>query len=227
MDRMEKVTGSDRTTGGRRHYLRRDQRRAQIVAAARPVFAERGFHATTIEEIIAAARVAQGTLYLHFTSKNEVFHAVMEDALARITDIARPLDEASVRASAVDPNSVFAYIKEKNLRVLVAVRDDRDLLSIILREAPGLDRRTDEILSRIYGVFVGQVKTELSIFQDLGLIAPVDLEVIAPMVVGTMISAVIHFLTAEDRPELESLAAKVTRFQFYGFGRREDPGRTV
>jgi AcrR family transcriptional regulator len=224
---MEKRKGNNAAAGGRRHYLRRDQRRAQIVAAARPVFAERGFHGTTIEEIIAAAGVAQGTLYLHFTNKNEIFHAVMEDALALITDIVRPLTESSIRASAADADAVFAYIRGKNLRVLEAVRDDRDLLRIILREAPGLDRKTDEILSRIYTVFVGQVKAELSIFRDLGLIAPVDLEVVAPMVVGTMIMAVIRFLTAKDRPGLESLADGITRFQFYGFGKTEYPSRSV
>ena len=143
---MERDGRGDAVKKGPRHYLKRELRRAQIVAAARPVFALKGFHASGIEEIIAAAGVAQGTLYLHFKNKHEVFHAVMEDALAWITDIVRPPSDSELSASAADADAAFAYIKRKNQRLLEAVGDDRDLFRIILREAPGLDRQTDEIL---------------------------------------------------------------------------------
>jgi TetR/AcrR family fatty acid metabolism transcriptional regulator len=65
-----------------------DFRRGQILAAARKVFARHGLDGATVEHIARAARVAKGTIYLYFKSKDEILkHALYEDldALARET----------------------------------------------------------------------------------------------------------------------------------------------
>jgi len=48
-------------------------RETEILRAARKVFADHGFAAATIEMIAAEAGVAKGTLYLYYTSKDEIF----------------------------------------------------------------------------------------------------------------------------------------------------------
>jgi AcrR family transcriptional regulator len=45
-------------------------RRSEILAAATKVFATKGFVATRMEDIAKAARLAKGTLYLYFQSKD-------------------------------------------------------------------------------------------------------------------------------------------------------------
>jgi TetR/AcrR family fatty acid metabolism transcriptional regulator len=65
-----------------------DFRRAQILDAARRVFARHGLDGATVDHIARAARVAKGTIYLYFKSKDEILkHAVHEDldALGRET----------------------------------------------------------------------------------------------------------------------------------------------
>jgi TetR/AcrR family transcriptional regulator of autoinduction and epiphytic fitness len=52
-------------------------RRAEIVDAARTVFARRGFARGIIDEIAREAGMAKGTVYLYFRSKNEIFRAVL------------------------------------------------------------------------------------------------------------------------------------------------------
>jgi len=49
--------------------------RESLVAAARALFAERGYGATPIEEIARSARVTKGALYHHFADKRELFKA--------------------------------------------------------------------------------------------------------------------------------------------------------
>jgi AcrR family transcriptional regulator len=75
-------------------------RRAEIVDAARTVFAQRGFARGIIDEIAREAGIAKGTVYLYFRSKNEIFKAVLhhdmkalkKETLERI-EVARNLKE--------------------------------------------------------------------------------------------------------------------------------------
>jgi AcrR family transcriptional regulator len=52
---------------------------AQLTEAARRLFATRGYEATSLEDVVAAAGVTKGALYHHFSSKRELFRAVFED----------------------------------------------------------------------------------------------------------------------------------------------------
>jgi len=51
----------------------KEGRRQQILAASKQLFADRGFHQTTMEEIANAAELSPGTIYLYFKSKDELF----------------------------------------------------------------------------------------------------------------------------------------------------------
>lgn len=58
--------------------------RAALVAAARPLFAERGFAGVATEEVVRAAGVTRGALYHQFADKTELFAAVFEHVEAEI-----------------------------------------------------------------------------------------------------------------------------------------------
>jgi TetR/AcrR family transcriptional regulator len=51
------------------------------MAAARPLFAERGVQRTTIDEIANAADLSVGTVYFHFQSKEGLYLALVDEAL--------------------------------------------------------------------------------------------------------------------------------------------------
>jgi len=59
-----------------RAELAKAARREEILGAARRVFAERGFRGTTIADIAEEAKIALGTIYLYFSSKEDVFAAL-------------------------------------------------------------------------------------------------------------------------------------------------------
>lgn len=63
---------------------RKDERPAEIIAAALESFAERGFAATRLDDIAARAGVTRGTLYLYFPSKEELFKAVVRQSIVPI-----------------------------------------------------------------------------------------------------------------------------------------------
>jgi AcrR family transcriptional regulator len=58
--------------------------RARLLAAARTLFVERGYHATRPQDISRAAGLGHGTFYLHFSDKQACFLAFVEEARAEI-----------------------------------------------------------------------------------------------------------------------------------------------
>jgi AcrR family transcriptional regulator len=78
----------------------REERETLIIAAAQEVFAELGYHETSIDEIAARVGISKGTMYSHFASKEDLLGAVFERELdsliAQIEEISRA--NAPVRA---------------------------------------------------------------------------------------------------------------------------------
>lgn len=70
---------------------RKEARPAEIVAAAFEVFSEKGFAAARLDLIAARAGVSKGALYLYFETKEELFKAVVRDAVAPNLDGVRAL----------------------------------------------------------------------------------------------------------------------------------------
>jgi AcrR family transcriptional regulator len=81
-------------SGTPRWRRRKDARPAEIVAAALNVFAEKGFAAARLDDIAARAGVSKGALYLYFETKEDLFRAVVRDAVAPNLDMVRQLVEA-------------------------------------------------------------------------------------------------------------------------------------
>ncbi|RAK60409.1 TetR family transcriptional regulator [Phenylobacterium hankyongense] len=61
---------------------RKAERPSEIIDAALAVFAEKGFAAAKLDEIAARAGVSKGALYLYFATKQDLFRAVVEQAIA-------------------------------------------------------------------------------------------------------------------------------------------------
>ncbi|GAA3522963.1 TetR family transcriptional regulator [Amycolatopsis ultiminotia] len=73
-------------TARRTQEQRRTETRSRLLAAAARVFAERGYAAASVGEIVRAAGCSTGALYAHFRSKDEVFLALLDQAIPRWGD---------------------------------------------------------------------------------------------------------------------------------------------
>ena len=62
-----------------RNVARGEATRAQLIAIATRMFADRGYEDTSIEAVLREAGVSRGSLYHHFPSKEALFEAVAED----------------------------------------------------------------------------------------------------------------------------------------------------
>ena len=83
-----------------------DLRRRALLDAALIVFARYGYQKTSMDEVARAAQVSRQSLYLHFSTKEELFRAAVRNALGSsssaaveaLTDASLPLEQRLVRA---------------------------------------------------------------------------------------------------------------------------------
>jgi AcrR family transcriptional regulator len=100
---------------------RRADTRAALLDAARHTFAERGYHATSLDQVSAAAGCTKGALYDHFGSKAGLFLALLDEQFTARIEQAEELSDQP-------PSAAMPYDREFNLLFLefvcAAARDD-------------------------------------------------------------------------------------------------------
>jgi AcrR family transcriptional regulator len=75
------------TAGQRSAGLPRDERRAELLAAAQEVFVANGYHGAAMDEIAETAHVSKPVLYQHFPSKRELYLALLDSHLTSLTEL--------------------------------------------------------------------------------------------------------------------------------------------
>ena len=70
---------------------RKEARPQELLAAALDLFVERGFAATRLDDVAKAAGVSKGTLYLYYSSKEDLFKAVVRTSIVPLIGEAEEL----------------------------------------------------------------------------------------------------------------------------------------
>jgi len=176
--------------------MERAARREQVLACAVRVFSQKGYHATTVSDIIEEAGVARGTFYLYFKSKRAIFDELLDDFLERILAQVRRVDLSDGAPPPLDQMRAQVEL------VLGELFSSQEMARILLREAVGLDADFDRKLEEFYGRLVALVQGALRLGQEMGLVRPCDVRVAALCVLGSVKEVVDHML-AEPVTEAE------------------------
>jgi AcrR family transcriptional regulator len=142
----------------------KSQRRDEIIAAAKEVFATKGFHATTIADIAKEAGLSYGSIYWYFDSKDDLFHTlVAAEEYALRTHLAVALAASGTR---------FGYAEAPFRATLQATFEyfeaEKATTKLLFRDAYALDRRFDQHLGSIYERFIDDIATLITAAQERG-----------------------------------------------------------
>jgi AcrR family transcriptional regulator len=135
---------------------RKKQRtREQIIEAAMGLFAERGYHATTIADIAEAAEVAPRTFFSYFPSKEAV---VFHDAERDLDGLASALSDRLPGETAFDAlrRWIDTIFDEK-----LGGRDEALLRKRLCREDEGLANFQGGVMARVHELLLGAIAADL------------------------------------------------------------------
>jgi AcrR family transcriptional regulator len=160
----------------------KSQRRDEIIAAAKKVFARKGFHDTTIADIAKEADLAYGSVYWYFDSKDDLFRqliAVEEYGLR--THVAVALAKSGTQ---------FGFAEapfRASLRATFEFFDANPATAkLLFRDAYSLDSRFDKQLGGIYERFIDDIEMLIAAAQNRG-----DVLAAPPRLVAYMLTALI------------------------------------
>lgn len=167
---------------------RTEETRAALLAAARELFAERGYGSVGTEEIVRAARLTRGALYHHFAGKEDLFRAVYEGLEQ---EIVQRIAEGAAGAS--DPLEGLRL----GTKLWLDACEDPAVQRIALLDAPAvLGWEQWREIGQRYAF--GLVQTELALAIDAGLIDPQPVEPLAHLLLGAIDEAGMLIARADD-----------------------------
>ena len=165
----------------KRWERRKEARPAEIVAAALHLFSDRGFAATRLEDVATVAGVSKGTVFLYFESKEQLFEAVVREAVAPNIARAEALVDGFEGPTPDLLRGLFAFVGDVLETPLTGV------MKLIVSESgnfPQLARMyADLVLRRAFALMRRVLERGVS----RGEFRPMDLHATVPLVVAPIL----------------------------------------
>jgi AcrR family transcriptional regulator len=183
--------GQGRTTRASAVAQRSEATRAALIAAARRLFVDKGYFATSTEEIVAEAGVGtRGALYHHFADKLALFHAVFESVETELLTAA---------AGSETHDGALAQLEAGLLGFLEAAATSRDVQRVLLIDGPAvLGWPQWRALEEKFGL--GAIRALLDQAVTEGSIAAQPLDAVAHILLAAVDEAALYIANAPDPP---------------------------
>lgn len=173
--------------------MEKSERRQSLLVHAKEVFARRGFHSSTVEDIVRAAGVARVTFYMHFEDKRAVFEEIVDRFLAKIAMAILRVDTSE---------GIGPQIRENIERLVDVFLEDRATSRILLTGAVGIDPGFDRKLRTFYDELVKLLSQSLSEGQTLHLVeTQITTKTLSYAVLGALKEVTFQLVTGELQRE--------------------------
>lgn len=186
--------------------------RTRILEAAARVFAEKGYHETRMDDIVAAADASKGSLYFHFPNKEEIFFGLVETFIGLLES---RLDETL--------SSEQHGIEQMEVALTTSLRlftQYRAMAKIVLVQAVGLGAAFEHRRRVINDRFVAIIQRRIEKGIRDGSLPPQNAELAARAWVGALNEIVIHWIYT-GAPNLETAAPEIKTFLARSIGARQ------
>ncbi|MDZ4869459.1 MAG: TetR/AcrR family transcriptional regulator [Alphaproteobacteria bacterium] len=171
---------------GKREETKASNRQA-IIDAARRVFAELGYGATTVRDIIRATELASGTFYNYFKSKEEVYQALRDETALRV----RP----RLRAERIRARNFEEFISGSFRTFFDFVKSDQATFAS-MRRNPDMQHVRIDTPEVIAGF--DELRADLEVAMRGGLVPDTDADLLMATIVGVAFEVANHMISRDD-----------------------------
>lgn len=189
------------------------QRREQLIGVARSIFAEKGYDATSVEEIAKRAGVTKPIVYEHFGGKQGVYAVIVDREVQNLT--------GALTAALQTQGSSRVILERAALALLGYIESNPDGFQVLVRDAPsdeestGVSTQRQGSFSSILGDVASSTEHLLAEqFQRTGY-PPVWAPLYAQLLVGAVAQVGQWWLEVRD-PSRQQVAAHIVNLTWNG-----------
>lgn len=169
----------------------------KIFEASMKLFAEKGYDATSVEEITATVGVAKGTLYYHFSSKEEIFNFLIDEGVKLL------LNNIELKIKKLD-NSVDKLRAVIILQIRV-LKKYENLIKIFLSQIWGDEPRNVRCKKTIIK-YISEIEKIVKEGQEKGEIKNGDSTIIASDIFSVTCSSMIVKLMKQEELDVKTMS---------------------
>lgn len=166
----------------------------KIFETSMKLFATKGYDATSIEEITATVGVAKGTLYYHFSSKEEIFNFLIEEGIKLLQN--------SIDIKTAKHENYIDKIKAIVLIQIKIVSKYEDIITILLSQFWGNEERNKNCQKLVYN-YISKIEKIVQEGIEKKQIKQGDARAIASEIYGLICSTLTYKKREEDMDVLK------------------------
>lgn len=186
-------------------------RREEILKAAIRVFSQKGYHETSISNIIKKAGIARGTFYLYFENKRQIFDSILDNLLIEID---RCIKRIEIGKEVPNP---LEQLRANLTRVFTLFVKNPELSRILLRHATGLDKESDQKITEFFDNIAHKIEEAIRLGIKMGLLRECSSRITSHCILGCIKEIIEHItLTRKGISEINNIVDEVLNFGLYG-----------
>jgi AcrR family transcriptional regulator len=198
-----------------RKRLTGEERRIAILDSALSVFAQRGYHASSIDDIARDGGISKALIYEHFASKQDLYAELLEQHAGQLfSALAEAISDAGTSASArlaVGFDAFYRFVEEHRVAWRMLFREATDPEAVAV-----LDRIFAEVTSFVAGVIAEDPGSRRG--DDDHATREHGIQVIAQLLVGAVQSLANWWADHQDLPR-ERIVEMTMDFAWLGLQR--------
>ena len=160
------------------------------------LFAKKGYDATSVEEITAVVGVAKGTLYYHFSSKEEIFKFLVEEGMKLL--------KTSLEIKVLKANTTIEKLKAVILIQIKVITKYESFIKIIASQIWGTEPRNNYCRKQVFG-YIEKIEEIVNEGMKKGEIRKGDPKIIAAEIFGLFCNDLIYKLISDKEINIEKV----------------------
>ncbi|TAL31213.1 MAG: TetR/AcrR family transcriptional regulator [Spirochaetes bacterium] len=197
--------------------MNREERRDHIVDCAKRLFVEKGFHHTTVSDVIEEARIARSTFYAHFTSKVDIFRILVDRYAVIMHQAILGINLSQARREA----PLTVQIRDMTDRLVTAIEQNRDLTLLLITAPLGQDDDFDKSVLDLFTQVLNAIRIQLDDGIAGGTIRPLSPRIVSYVIMGSIKEILLQWLSYGEIEDLRAALDDIIAFILLGIATRD------
>jgi AcrR family transcriptional regulator len=174
---------------------RKNANQQKLLETASKIFAEKGYHATTVKDIVDAAEMSVGSFYFYFKNKEDLIGKLCAQVTPMVVEIVE-------REASPGGLGVIEKICSIVTSTLAFYQERKDFAKVMFVEAIGITPDLEEKVGTAFRALLNPIVKRLEQYSEEGIIKTVDAELTAMALYGEVHFTVVNWLYGNTSPKL-------------------------